>query len=803
MTNHAPMTSAYDCRFAVDRLFYIATLTSALGVLAFIYVALIMNFFGFDGKSRDVGLFFISSLTFAPLVAFYLQHHEKKQAQSTRLSNIEAQHIWLATIALTAFALLALTASFSATPAQAWDQGAKLIAAAIASINLILLLSLNFPQYWSRLQSSWLGVLWNTQIQIVGFGFALLVALTLMFWIPESANTTHPFISVFTEPKFNKSSTMLIVLSFIFAVMVIGFAIVLAAIENRLTSRGSKWLPRLELASLMSAIVLVVVMFFDFSLPAEALHFITNVGPAIQLRNGGTLMVDTFSQYGPGPIIVTLAGLNLGPDTLTTANVVVQIHNIAFYAVWLVCLYRLSPLKSPAMIVGVALIGIVLALWGLGYSNINFAPSILGFRYLLPLLMVLAISCLPTTARNSIWTAATAFLATLWSIEAFFGAIGIQLAFIGMLGLHDRAWRRMFYDWSIALLPALVAIAAMATYTLLRADMFPDYGTYLSYLSIYNLLSPDWSLTANSKFFGWSALLLIVYLGLAEAWHRIFNPASSINPVQSSTLYYKVTPMLLLSLLMSLYFVGRSVEYTLILALLPAAAVAVSALLFLIPILLAQKRGKELIFFGFPVAIFIISLSFSINALSRTNAPYSFYLQECRDHGRCSPGALADAFTKRLNLRSVLEKAGNGFIDSYYDTSGTVRETVEILERLQPDQSKATVLIGPVRNIRLIGKVRDQIASDFALLYSGKWHSWPRSTTFTDELLPSRIKQILGAPIPLKDGDLVVVRKHEALLGAIEAGILQKIRDKFILCPVPGDTSEVIAYRVYRKTTCF
>jgi len=360
----------------------------------------------------------------------------------------------------------------------------------------------------------------------------------------------------------------------------------------------------------------------------------------------------------------------------------------------------------------------------------------------------------------------------------------------------------MFRDGIIAMLPVLGAIGVMVSYTLLRAGVLPDYISYLDYLSVYNLFSPGWSISANSMFYGWGTVLLIVFLGLADAWRRIFDPTSVLTMATSNTIYYKIVPMLLLSLLTSLYFVGRSVDYTLVLALLPVTAIIVPSILYLIPVMLARKRYIGLFFFAFPTIIFILSLSFSLTALSRVSAPYSFYLQECRDQNRCTPTALTTELNRRLNLRSGLEITGNGFADSYYDASGTIADAMDLLERLQPDQSRAVVLIGPVRNIRVISEIRDQIASDFALLHSGKWHRWPRSTTFTDELLPSRLRKILDAPVVLNDKELVLVRMDEGLLGPLEAGILQNIRAKYTLCRVPDNATEVAAYRVSLNSTC-
>jgi len=125
-----------------------------------------------------------------------------------------------------------------------------------------------------------------------------------------------------------------------------------------------------------------------------------------------------------------------------------------------------------------------------------------------------------------------------------------------------------------------------------------------------------------------------------------------------------------------------------------------------------------------------------------------------------------------------------------------------MLNQLEPGRSKATVLLGPVRNIQIVRDIRDQIASDYALLYAGKWHTWPRSATFTDEMLPSRIKQILDAPVKLQEGEYVFVRKQEEMLGPIEAGILRKIRKAFILCRVPSEANEINVYRLSNKSAC-
>lgn len=66
---------------------------------------------------------------------------------------------------------------------------------------------------------------------------------------------------------------------------------------------------------LLAVLSALPFLFFDFSLAAEPLHYLTIMGPAVHLRNGGTLLVDTFSQYGPGAVLAMLSGFALGSVT--------------------------------------------------------------------------------------------------------------------------------------------------------------------------------------------------------------------------------------------------------------------------------------------------------------------------------------------------------------------------------------------------------------------------------------------------------------------------------------------------------
>ena len=75
--------------------------------------------------------------------------------------------------------------------------------------------------------------------------------------------------------------------------------------------------------------------------------------------------------------------------------------------------------------------------------------------------------------------------------------------------------------------------------------------------------------------------------------------------------------------------------------------------------------------------------------------------------------------------------------------------------------------------------------SDVALLHTGKWHLWPRSVTFADELNSALRESILSSAVKLHDGDIAIIRRDETTLGPLEEGLLRRIRANSTLCTLP------------------
>jgi hypothetical protein len=101
----------------------------------------------------------------------------------------------------------------------------------------------------------------------------------------------------------------------------------------------------------------------------------------------------------------------------------------------------------------------------------------------------------------------------------------------------------------------------------------------------------------------------------------------------------------------------------------------------------------------------------------------------------------------------------------------------------------------------LLGKNKagDSILSDVTLMYAHRWHTWPRSFTFTDELVPALAARILAAPVELRTGDVIVLRRDEKKLGPLESKILNLVRSSGSLCSLEGSSPDVTPFRFWKN----
>lgn len=757
--------------------------TSAIGIIGFLYCVALVSFSGLSLKARDSTLFAFG-ITALPLLTVLVQQcviNRIKPEQSRR--QIEAINIWIAVSWLVGLTLIAILARLLDFGSEGWTRAARILLIATLAVHAAALLFFALYRKASRLRlplPAEPSVI--VAISIVSYAIAALI----LFKVDPVQPYFSPFVRNFADPPFGGTAELGTAAGF--AVAMVGAVCIVYFLESILLRRRSAVLPILQVAALCLAIALTFIVYFDFSLNLEPIHYLTIAGPAWHLLSGGTLMVDVFSQYGPGPVLIAVLAWLAGPRTLGTLQIAAQLANLAFYAIWLVCLFRMTRWKATASLLGFAAIAVLLACWDYGNGNVNVAPSILGLRHLPTLCMVLSISCLRPPARLSIFTSLCTALAGLWSVECLVGTLGIHLLSIAMVDLRTRAYKCLFTDAALAASPVVVSIAVLTTATLVQSGSLPDYRTYLEFLAAYNPTSTFWSHAADAQFLAWITILLSVLLVLCECWRGVFHLPTFGPRLSPGELYYKFLPMAALVAVTAAYYAFRSYDYTLLVALLPFAALAIPAVLAAAGRLATASVPARLLFV-IPIFIGVSTLTFCWQALTRADAPYSFLLQECRDRGHCTVSALLHTVEDTARRRVLMERTGSYLSDRYGDnpnTSQLVPDAVKLILR-EAGSANVTVLLG------------ETVDSELALIYTGRWQPWPISFAYTDALVPSLAVRIIAAPVTLKPGDLVIVRREIRWLQMIEAGILQRIQTEYNLCPIADAQLSVDGYHIAAK----
>ena len=249
----------------------------------------------------------------------------------------------------------------------------------------------------------------------------------------------------------------------------------------------------------------------------------------------------------------------------------------------------------------------------------NAAPSVLGARYLPAMLMVVAIGMLGKR-RHSTPTFASSMLAAIWSFEAVVGVLAIHAGFVALANLRDRTYCRPLRCTGCS--TNRHGAAARRVSNLPRFGQGASLDTYLGFLSSYNPVAQFWSVPFAGTFWSRSPFLFGVVLAVGGLWLLVINKARNSLIAAADDWLRLGTPATLLTAITGAYFAGRSVDFTILIALLPLALMVVPPSLKLADIGLSGYRSSP----GLAVlaaGVILWGTTFSLLYLFRANAPYS------------------------------------------------------------------------------------------------------------------------------------------------------------------------------------
>ncbi|MGI9485088.1 MAG: hypothetical protein ACR2RF_04230 [Geminicoccaceae bacterium] len=581
------------------------------------------------------------------------------------------------------------------------------------------------------------------------------------------------------------------VASVVLALIVVAVAFLLLRYEERLSGDH---LLRVRKRALLGTLSAVTVLYFDLRFNSDVLHNLTNAGPANQLiQAGGTPMVDAFSQYGLGPLLMTWLGFLIDRPSLNTVNVVAQVNSLALYCCVLWCMYRVSHRKLAALWIGFFAIAVLLSGWWGGNHSLNSVPSSQGLRFLPCAIVMLAISLIPSDKQSSTFLSASVVLCTLWSFEVLIGGVAIASLYIGLEFVRCRRPTALLRSIALTLaLPMALAATLLSSLTFIWSGQPPNILTYLDFALVYNMTSAFWSISASGEFLGWVPIAMVVTTGMALAWLSVLRLGPTIDMISPMTAVRLIAPLAGLTAIMSSYYVGRSVDFTLIIAFLPFCALLIPAFLSTFATAPMAMRGQSLLSL-IGCLLMALSVTYSTLAVYRPGGPYITVgggLIKAITRG--DEGELSEAAVRYRN-RAMLDYDAN---PGYYEKDGIAHDALRAIETFAPDRKRLPLLLGQHQTSPW------SVHTDMVLLLAKAGHRWPISYVLSDELSKRRQAQILEADVELADGEVVIVRNDEASLGPLEQGILDAIKRRHHLCPQPFSSNFIDIYLVSGGDNC-
>ena len=491
---------------------------------------------------------------------------------------------------------------------------------------------------------------------------------------------------------------------------------------------------------LIDALVIVVVIItcIDPSLTFDAHHENFYLGPVNRILHGGTMLVDTYSQYGV--LIIYFLTLvfksRILPLTYQGLALLIAALYIGQYLIVYFLLVRL--LKNRLYAIFFVILALLLGFFGtLGIAQAypSIGPLRFGLVYVLFTVIFLR-RRFSAFNHMGLWIEyALVGLAFLWSFETFiylsFPYLGICLYESFSESIPLRSSIRRFLSrlgWFFLSIATANLIFALATYA--RAETWPNWSIYLDFIKTYSSLGGFGDLPIDT-WSPWIFSIIIYFTSLMIFAFRYFYLKTRGN----STEEVLVLGLTLFGIAQYTYYLGRSHPNSLFHIAIPA--ILVLGYWFIkfqkkIEFPLSLRTAGKIVFFSAAVLVILGIWPTFFDKYNNLNTGLSLFKN-------MTPAALNTGNIRNwLTSENKLLHSGSG--------NRLIVEARSLISKYMPSQKEIPVFL----SYRITTEV---------LFATNHIHSFPMSDVVEDSISDKNVQRILEYPDPLKTGDVVFLEK--------------------------------------------
>jgi hypothetical protein len=508
-------------------------------------------------------------------------------------------------------------------------------------------------------------------------------------------------------------------------------------------------------------ILVSIIACFDPQFSILISHQNFYLGPVNRLLNGGTMLVDTYSQYGVVVIyfLALLLKSGLFPFTYQGFSLIISILlALQFSTIYILLL---AMLKDRYYAFSIQIVVLLLGLFGtVGIMQAfpSTGPLRFGLSYVILFIVMLRRRYprlqIPALVFETIFVG----IASLWSFETFiytaFTYLGICIfenliqEFILRKGLSKLLLRLLLVFGAVVFCQGIFAL-----FTYSRSGSWPNWSIYFNFIFTYSL--GGFGVFSIDAWSPWIFPIAIYFTSLMVFLYRYIV----IKRRDTALAYELAFGMTFLGIAESTYYLNRSDPNNLFHVCAPAVILAGY---WVVKIVKNEEVHKN-------IRLSVKFYSYSAIALILFAVMPSFVMKYQNNHTGYSfiGNAISMPYTEN-GLRTLLRQEKSKLYAQEKDPQ--VNEAVDLILKYSPGKKDVTIFISPEKMTEI-------------LILANRVHSFPIADMEEDNVSSSNSKRILNYDPGLKENDIVYLAEDPAIYKRIhndlEIELINNLCSKF------------------------